>query len=214
VKQVYDSGQPFRIDFSKHTTHPSAGKEDYLGWIALFAIAFSLSLDAFAVSTVAGIALGEPSSRQRFRLSFHFGVFQAMMLGAGWYLGSVIAHLLRGFDAWVACALLVLVGGNMVRNALRGQQEEHRRTDPTRGWSLVFLSVATSLDALAVGISLAMASIPIFRSTLIVGLVSYGMSLLGLGIGQKIGAIWGRRSELFGGIVLILIGLYFLRPAL
>jgi putative Mn2+ efflux pump MntP len=185
-----------------------------LGWIALFAIAFSLSLDAFAVSTVAGIALGEPSSRQRFRLSFHFGVFQAMMLGAGWYLGSVIAHLLRGFDAWVACALLVLVGGNMVRNALRGQQEEHRRTDPTRGWSLVFLSVATSLDALAVGISLAMASIPIFRSTLIVGLVSYGMSLLGLGIGQKIGAIWGRRSELFGGIVLILIGLYFLRPAL
>jgi putative Mn2+ efflux pump MntP len=184
-----------------------------LSWIAIFAIAFSLSLDAFAVSTVAGIALGESSGRQRFRLSFHFGFFQAMMLAAGWYLGSVLAHLLHGFDAWVACALLWIVGGNIVRNALRGK-EERCQTDPTRGWNLVFLSVASSLDALAVGISLAMVRIPIFRSTLIVGLVSYGMTLLGMRIGRKIGAIWGRRCELFGGIVLMFMGLYFLRPAL
>jgi putative Mn2+ efflux pump MntP len=214
VKQVYDSGHPFRIDFSQHTTHPSVCKEDFLGWIALFAIAFSLSLDAFAVATVAGIALGESSARQRFRLSFHFGLFQAMMLAIGWYLGSAVAHFLHGLDAWVACALLVLVGGNIVYDALRGNKEERCKTDPTRGWNLVFLSVASSLDALAVGISLAMVNIPIFRSVLVVGFVASGITLLGVGIGQKIGAIWGRRCELFGGIVLIFIGLYFLRPVL
>jgi putative Mn2+ efflux pump MntP len=185
-----------------------------LGWIELFAVAFSLSLDAFAVATVAGITLSEPSRRQRFRLSFHFGVFQALMLAAGWFLGNTVARLLDGLDAWVAFALLALVGGNIIRNALSCAKEECGKVDPTRGWELVFLSVGTSLDALAVGISLAMVNTLIFRSALVVGLVSYGMTLLGMGIGQRIGAMWGRRAELFGGAVLILIGLNILRPAL
>jgi putative Mn2+ efflux pump MntP len=185
-----------------------------MGWIELFAIAFSLSLDAFAVAAVTGITLGNLSHRQRFRLSFHFGLFQAMMLAGGWTLGSVIARLLHGFDAWVAFALLALVGGNIIRNALRKKEEERSKIDPTRGWALVFLSVGTSLDALAVGISLAMLNSQMIRSALVVGLVSYGMTLLGMEIGQKIGAIWGRRCELFGGVVLILIGLKILWPAL
>jgi putative Mn2+ efflux pump MntP len=185
-----------------------------MGWIALLAIAFSLSLDAFAVATVAGVTLGAPSRRQRFRLSFHFGVFQALMLAGGWYLGSAVARLLHGFDAWVAFALLALVGGNIVHNALRGEAEERRQFDPTRGWDLVFLSVGTSLDALAVGISLAMVNSLIVRSALVVGFVAYGMTLLGLGIGQRIGAIWGRRCELFGGFLLIGMGLNILRPVL
>ena len=185
-----------------------------MGWIALFAIAFSLSLDAFAVATISGITLGDPTRRQRFRLSFHFGFFQAMMLAVGWCLGSAIERLVHGLDAWVAFALLALVGGNIVRNALHGETGTQRKIDPTRGWNLVFLSVASSLDALAVGISLAMVSFPIFRSTLIVGLVCYGMTLLGMEIGQRVGAIWGRRCELFGGVVLIFIGIYFLWPAL
>jgi putative Mn2+ efflux pump MntP len=185
-----------------------------MGWITLLAIAFSLSLDAFAVAAVAGITLGESSRRQRFRLSLHFGVFQALMLAIGWFLGSAIARLLHGLDAWIAFALLVLVGGNIVRNAFRGEEEEHNILDPTRGWKLIFLSVGTSLDALAVGISLAMVNVSIARSALVVGLVSFGMTLLGMVIGQRIGTVWGRRAELAGGIVLILIGLNFLRPAL
>jgi putative Mn2+ efflux pump MntP len=184
-----------------------------MGWIALFAIAFSLSLDAFAVATVAGITLGEPSRRQRFRLSFHFGAFQAMMLTGGWCLGSAVVRLLHGLDAWVAFALLALVGGNIVRNALCGEEEKRSKIDPTRGWELVVLSVASSLDALAVGISLAMVNSSISRSALIVGIVTFGMTLLGMGIGQRIGAVWGRRAELFGGIVLISIGLIILWPA-
>ena len=127
----------------------------FMGWITLFAIAFSLSLDAFAVATVAGITLVEASGRQRFRLSFHFGVFQALMLAIGWFLGSAIARLLHGLDAWMAFALLILVGGNIVRNAFRGEEEKRSILDPTRGWKLIFLSVGTSLDALAVGNSLA-----------------------------------------------------------
>jgi putative Mn2+ efflux pump MntP len=186
----------------------------FMGWITLFAIAFSLSLDAFAVATVAGITLVEASGRQRFRLSFHFGVFQALMLAIGWFLGSAIARLLHGLDAWMAFALLILVGGNIVRNAFRGEEEKRSILDPTRGWKLIFLSVGTSLDALAVGISLAMVNVSIARSALVVGLVSFGMTLLGMVIGQRIGTVWGRRAELAGGIVLILIGLNFLRPAL
>ena len=185
-----------------------------MGWIALFAIAFSLSLDAFAIATVAGITLGEPSRRQRFRLSFHFGMFQALMLTGGWCLGSVVARLLHGLDAWVAFALLALVGGNIMRNSLRGDEEGGRDFDPTRGWELVFLSVASSLDALAVGVSLAMVNFLIIRSAIVVGLVSYGMTLLGMVIGKRIGAVWGRRCELLGGVFLIAIGLYILRPAL
>lgn len=185
-----------------------------MGWIALFAIAFSLSLDAFAVAAVAGITLGEPSRRQRIRLSFHFGVFQAMMLVGGWFLGSAVARLLHGLQAWVAFALLALAGANILRGALRGDEEERGKIDPTRGWTLILLSVGTSIDALAVGISLAMVNTPILRSALVVGLVAYGMTLLGMGIGQKIGALWGRRCKLIGGLVLILIGLYILWPAL
>jgi putative Mn2+ efflux pump MntP len=119
-----------------------------MGWIALFAIAFSLSLDAFAVATVAGITLGEPSRRQRFRLSFHFGAFQSLMLAGGWCLGSAVVRLLHGLDAWVAFALLALVGGNIVRNALRGQEEKRSKIDPTRGWELVVLSVRLRLASL------------------------------------------------------------------
>jgi putative Mn2+ efflux pump MntP len=185
-----------------------------LGWAVLFAVAFSLSLDAFAVATIAGITLGTPSQHQRFRLSFHFGLFQAMMLAGGWYLGSAIARLLHGFDVWVGFALLALVGGNIMRHALRAEKEKRVIIDPTRGWKLVFLSVGTSLDALAVGISLAMASFLILRSALVVGGVSFGMTLLGMGIGQRIGASWGRRAMLIGGLILILIGLNMVRPAL
>jgi putative Mn2+ efflux pump MntP len=197
----------FHVSEERGRTYP-------MGWITLFAIAFSLSLDAFAVATVAGITLVEPSRRQRFRLSFHFGVFQALMLAAGWFLGSAIVRLLHGLDVWIAFALLVLVGGNIVRNAFRGEEEKRSILDPTRGWKLIFLSVGTSLDALAVGVSLAMVNFSIARSALVVGLVSFGMTLLGMVIGQRIGTAWGRRAELAGGIVLILIGLNVLRPAL
>jgi putative Mn2+ efflux pump MntP len=185
-----------------------------MGWIALFAVAFSLALDAFAVATVTGIALGAPSPRQRFRLSFHFGVFQAMMLAVGWYLGSAVVRLLHGLDLWIAFVLLALVGGNLIRGSLGSEEQQQRRLDPTRGWELIFLSVATSLDALAVGVSLAMVSTPILRSALVVGAVASAMTLLGMGIGQKVGALWGHRCELLGGCVLIAIGLRLLWPAL
>jgi putative Mn2+ efflux pump MntP len=110
--------------------------------------------------------------------------------------------------------MLALVGGNIVRGALHGEQEKRSMIDPTRGWKLIFLSVGTSLDALAVGISLAMVNSTILRSSLVVGLVSFGMTLLGMGIGQRIGILWGRRAELCGGLVLIGIGVKILWPAL
>src|SRR5208337_1673993 len=125
-----------RLFYALHS-HISERRGPFLGWITLFAIAFSLSLDAFAVATVAGITLGEPSRRQRFRLSFHFGIFQAMMLTGGWCLGSAVVRLMHGLDAWVAFALLALVGGNIVRNSLSSEEDDRRNFDPTRGCELL-----------------------------------------------------------------------------
>jgi putative Mn2+ efflux pump MntP len=135
-----------------------------------------------------------------------------MMLTGGWFLGSYIVRLLHGLDAWVAFALLALVGGNIVRNALRNEKLERRKIDPTRGWELIFLSVASSLDALAVGISMAMVNFLILALGARGGRGRLRHDAAGPGIGRKIGTIWGRRCELIGGIVLIFMGFYFLWP--
>jgi len=183
-----------------------------MGWISLLIIAVSLSLDAFAVAAVAAATLGAPDGHQRFRLSFHFGLFQALMLVWGWLLGAAIAHVAARYSAWIAFALLALVGGNMIRNCLFGEDEaeEHKSGDPTKGASLIMLSVATSLDALAVGVSLAMLHTQIVRASIVVGAVASINTLVGMRIGEAIGRMWGKRFELLGGLVLIALGVKIL----
>lgn len=177
-----------------------------MGWVALLAIAVALALDAFAVATVTGVALDAPTRRHMFRLSFHFGFFQALMLAIGWYLGIAVQRLISAFDHWIAFGLLALVGGNIVRNAVVVRESERERLDPTRGWELVFLSVATSVDALAVGISLAVVRTPIGFPAVVVGLTAAILTLVGMMVGRRVGALWGRRCEVAGGIFLIAIG--------
>jgi putative Mn2+ efflux pump MntP len=180
--------------------------------MALLATAFALALDAFAVATVAGIRLDALTRRRVFRLSFHFGLFQAGMLALGWLLGSAVQRLLASFAQWVAFVLLAAVGANIIWQAARRGADDAAPPDPTRGWELVFASVATSLDAAAVGVSLAMIGTHIGVPALLVGLMAAVMTLLGMAMGRRLGGLWGRRLEFVGGVVLIVIGAGVLWP--
>jgi putative Mn2+ efflux pump MntP len=174
----------------------------------VFLIALSMAMDAFAVCLVAG-SLGQARGpRPVFRLSFHFGLFQFLMPVVGWLAGVSVEPLIRGYDHWIAFALLVFVGLHMVEAALRGQ--ENRRPDPSRGWTLVVLSIAVSIDALAVGLSLGVLGISVWYPALIIGVVTSALSLLGLRLGQEFGSHLGKPVEIIGGVVLIGIGLRIL----
>lgn len=168
-------------------------------------IAAGLAMDASAVSLAAAAAGFAKDARARFRLSFHFGLFQFLMPVAGWFLGiSFVSHL-KSVDHWIAFFLLAFVGARMIRDGM-DQSQEIQKKDPSRGMTMVMLSVATSIDALAVGLSLAMLEVDIWYPSAMIGLITAGMSLLSIKIGAKLGVMFGRRMEILGGIVLIVIG--------
>ncbi len=171
-------------------------------------LAVGLSMDACAVSLAASASQRARGARATFRLSFHFGLFQCLMPIAGWFLGSGVAPCVGSVDYWIAFALLTVVGGRMVHTGWRGGTPDSgvRSTDPSRGLTLIVLSVATSVDALAVGLSLAMLRTNIWYPSVIIGLVTGGLSLVALRVGNRLGASAGRRMEVAGGILLIAIG--------
>lgn len=182
-----------------------------MGWSSLLAIAVALAMDAFAVAVVTGLALNPLTRRHVFRMSFHFGLFQALMPAIGWAGGRAVHRYIEAFDHWIAFALLAFVGGRMVWGALHpGDDDEPASGDPTSGWSLVMLSIATSIDALAVGLSLAMVGSPILVPALVIGVVAAALTASGMLLGRRVGARWGPRVEVVGGLILIAIGLKIL----
>jgi manganese efflux pump family protein len=175
----------------------------------LIALAFALAMDAFAVATATGVLLGQVDFRQTFRLSWHFGLFQSLMPIIGWAAGSAVFQWISKFDHWIAFALLGWIGGRMIVNALLGDQEQKKnRKDPTRGGTMVMLSIAVSLDAFAVGLSMAALDVSIWTPVLVIGIVAGIMTVLGLHLGKTLGARTkiGSYAELVGGMVLIAIG--------
>lgn len=180
----------------------------------LVAIALALAVDAFAVAVATGIRLKKVAFRQVFRLSWHFGIFQAGMTGFGWGAGYGIRNAVARWDHWVAFGLLCLVGGNMIRESLFGGEEamEGPQQDPTRGIRLVMLSVATSLDALAVGFSFSVMEISIFRPMFLIGIVALFMTAAGLYGGSRVAQLKrvGNGAEMIGGLLLIAIGIRIL----
>ncbi|MBN2054334.1 manganese efflux pump, partial [bacterium] len=119
-------------------------------------------MDAFAVAIATGVTLRRVTLRQNLRLSWHFGLFQGLMPILGWSLGLTVQELIAAVDHWIAFGLLTVLGGRMIIGTLRCGTREFRESDPTKGWSLVMLSIATSIDALAVGLSLAMLQVEIW----------------------------------------------------
>lgn len=173
--------------------------------LILVLIAIALGIDAFAVSLSAGAYLVRADTRQTFRLAFHFGLFQFLMPIIGWLAGAELADIIREVDHWVAFGLLALIGGKMIKESL--QETERLKKDVTRGWSLVALSVATSIDALAVGFSLSLIGTRIILPAVLIGIVASLMSIVGVRLGERVSGMFGRRVEFVGGVVLVLIGI-------
>jgi manganese efflux pump family protein len=181
-----------------------------LSWLSLLGIAVGLAMDAFAVSIAAGLAVEAVTPRRVFRIAFHFGLFQFLMPVVGWLVGERLAAYFGHYDRWIAFVLLVYVGGRMLWEARCEKRAEREGRDPTRGATLVVLSIATSLDALAVGISLALLKVTIWIPAVVIGIVTAVLSAIGITFGGRIGPRWERWAEAAGGIVLVLIGLKIL----
>jgi putative Mn2+ efflux pump MntP len=180
-----------------------------LPWLTLAGLALGLAMDALAVAIAVGLGLGQVSVRQTFRLAFHFGLFQFFMPLLGWAAGTGLAHWIAHYDHWVAFLVLIYVGGRMIWQA-RKPKELKFSSDPTRGWMLVTLSVATSLDAFGVGLGWGMVEGNLWLGTVVIGLVAGLMTTLGLRSAGSLGARWGHRAETAGGMLLILIGVKIL----
>jgi putative Mn2+ efflux pump MntP len=178
--------------------------------LTLLGIAIGLAMDAFAVAIGAGLQLSEVTPRQTFRLAWHFGLFQAFMPVIGWLAGRTLVQYIAPVDHWIAFGLLAFIGGKMVYEAFREKDEDAEVCDPTRGWRLVMLSIATSIDALAVGLSLAVLGVSIWYPALVIGVVAGALTTLGMELGKRFGALLGRRMEVVGGLILIAIGVKIL----
>jgi len=172
-------------------------------------IAVGLAMDAFSVALAASVRLTRVSRRQVFRFAFHFGLFQAFMPLVGWSAGRVVEGYIRAWAHWAAFALLAGIGIRAVCQALQREEDAPAEplSDPTRGWSLVLLSLATSLDAMAVGLSFAFLELDVGPTCVVIGLVTAGLTFVGMVFGARLGGHFGPRIEVAGGLLLIAIGL-------
>jgi putative Mn2+ efflux pump MntP len=180
---------------------------------AVLAIAVALAMDAFAVALASGVTLKRVSGRQTFRLAWHFGLFQALMPIAGWSVGLTVHSVIEKVDHWLAFALLVFVGVRMIIEAVKKNKGEvDNKPDPTKGGTMVMLSVATSIDALAVGLSLSFIRVSIWWPALVIGLVAGSFTIIGLHLGRFLStrSRLGHFAELIGGAVLLGIGVKIL----
>ena len=172
-------------------------------------LAIGVSMDAFAVSIGKGLTAKRASWREALTVGLWFGGFQALMPVIGYYLGISFADLVTKIDHWIAFGLLVLIGGNMIREALR--KDDDKPMDSSFGFrTMLVLAIATSIDALALGISFAFLGTNLWRAILIIGLTTFAFSVVGLLIGKKVGTRFHAGAEILGGIILIAIGIKIL----
>lgn len=168
-------------------------------------IAIGLAMDAAAVSLAAASTGFASDFRAKFRLAFHFGLFQFFMPIIGWFLGISFVSYIASFSHWVAFFLLSFVGIRMIYEGVNKSPEKQKK-DPSKGMTMVMLSVATSIDALAVGLSFAVLEVNIWYPSIIIGVITAILSLLAIIIGEKLNIMFGKQMEIFGGIVLLIIG--------
>lgn len=172
-----------------------------------------LAMDAFAVSICKGLVMRKVNKKQAIVIGLFFGGFQALMPALGWWLCTGFADYIESFDHWIAFGLLIFIGGKMIVETL-GEKEEYveiEEMDPSLDLKeMLLLAIATSIDALAVGISLAALGRPIVESATIIGVVTFILSIIGVYIGNFFGSKYKQKAELTGGIILVLIGLKIL----
>ncbi|NMC47198.1 MAG: manganese efflux pump [Chloroflexi bacterium] len=169
-------------------------------------IAISLAMDCFAVSLGIGCSSVSCDYRSTFRLAFHFGFFQGGMAWLGWVIGNTILPYIEAYDHWVAFLLLAWIGIRMVKEGFSNEPGKIIG-DPTRGARLIMLSIATSIDALGVGLSLSVVESDVLLTGLIIGIASTIFTVIGLKFGKKLNRRFGRIVEILGGLILITIGM-------
>ena len=183
-----------------------------MGFFELFLLGVGLSMDAFAVSVCKGLAMKKATLKNQMTCGLWFGGFQALMPLVGFFLGAMFADAIKSFDHWIAFGLLVLIGANMLKEALEKECdccEEHNADMSVK--TMFVLAVATSIDALAVGISLAMAGdVNIWAAIALIGVTTCVLSALGVKIGNIFGSRYEKKAEFAGGVILILLGLKIL----
>lgn len=170
----------------------------------LFLIALGLSMDAFAVAICKGLSVQKLQVKHMVLVGAYFGVFQAVMPLIGYFLGSQFQSYIVSVDHWIAFVLLVVIGLSMIREAVSKDEEEVNASFDVK--TMVLLAVATSIDALAVGVTFAFLNVDIVPAVSFIGIITFALSMIGVKIGNVFGARFKSKAEIFGGIVLILIG--------
>ena len=180
-----------------------------MSFITIIILAVGLGVDAFSVDIGIGASNDKKSWAPVLRLAAAFGIFQFIMPIIGWLAGLTVVEIIASFDHWIAFSLLTLVGGKMIWEGFEKESDEEK-ADQTRGWPLLLLSIATSIDALAVGFSFSVLKNPILFPALIIGIICFVMTTVGMIFGKALAKIFGKKVEIFGGIVLIAIGVKIL----
>jgi putative Mn2+ efflux pump MntP len=179
-------------------------------FLSVFLIALGLSADCFVVALGGGISKINHSWLRILRVSFSFGLFQALMPVLGWLAGITVVEFIADYDHWVAFAMLAIVGGRMLWGAFRPEHSQRKEIDITKGLLLITLSIATSIDALAVGLSFAFLNVNIALASPTIGAVAFVVTIIGFKLGRRAGQLIGKRAEAIGGIILLAIGLRIL----
>ena len=179
--------------------------------ITLVFIAIGLSVDSFAVSVSCGLVMCDITFRKATRIASSLAFFQALMPLIGWFIGKRIEQLVVSFDHWLAFGLLTLIGGKMILESLKND-EDKKPINPLDPKVLVMMSLATSIDALIVGVTFALSykNLNLYLSTFIIGFTTFLFSMLGILFGKRTGVKFGKKMEVLGGVILFLIGLKIL----
>jgi len=175
-----------------------------MGIITIVMIAIGLSMDAFAVSLSSGISIKNLKPQNGAKVALFMGVFQAIMPLIGWALGIGFKEYIEKYDHWIAFILLGFIGIKMLKESM--DEECEYVSDPLDNKVLLMLAIATSIDALAVGVSFAFLSTSIFSSAIIIGLITFMICYIGVYLGNKFGCIYKKKAEIAGGLILVLIG--------
>lgn len=176
---------------------------------AIFFIALGLAMDCFAVSVTSGLTIKKVKVLNALSIAFSFGSFQAIMPIIGWLAGVSIVHFISDFDHWLAFILLCIIGGRMIYESTKLEANENKM-DPLNIYMLLMLSIATSIDALAVGLSLSFLRISIVLPSIVIGIVTFVISFFGVYVGGRIGHFFEQKIEMVGGLILIGIGIKIL----
>ena len=183
-----------------------------MSFLELFLIAVGLAMDAFAVSVCKGLSLGKINLRNMCIAGLWFGGFQALMPAVGFFCGSFFADFVNSFSHWIAFVLLLFIGGNMIKESREGDEECCDASMDVK--TMLMLAIATSIDALAVGVSFAFMKVNILVAVMLIGVVTFIISAAGVKIGSLFGTRYKSRAELAGGLVLICIGIKVLLEGL